>query len=67
MLFLGASTRAALAVGKVVVLRMAYVVVIPVGAAVIYRQTLSARELTGGAAILLGCAMLVRARERRRG
>lgn len=55
-----------LAVGKVVVLRMAYVILIPVGAVVIYGQALSAREVAGGAAILLGCAMLIHARERRR-
>jgi drug/metabolite transporter (DMT)-like permease len=53
-----------LPVGKVVILRMAYVVLIPVGAVLFYDQPLSPREVIGGAAILLGCAMLVREKER---
>ena len=53
-----------LTVGVVVVLRMAYVILIPVGAVLFYDQRLSPREIAGGAAILLGCAMLVREKER---
>jgi drug/metabolite transporter (DMT)-like permease len=53
-----------LTVGKVVILRMFYVVLIPIGAVVLYEQPLTAREIAGGAAVLAGCAMLVREKDR---
>jgi len=54
-----------LSVARVVILRMIYVVLIPLGAVLSGGQALSPREVIGGAAILAGCAMLVRGRGRR--
>ncbi|MBC7973640.1 MAG: DMT family transporter [Myxococcales bacterium] len=53
-----------LRLGRVVMLRMGYVILIPIGAFAIHGQGMSGRDLAGGAAILVGTILLVREKER---